>query len=439
MAIKKFFVEKGPWSYVVVVAVVAVLVIAAVAIFGNKPEKVQAQTPVITQEEVDAAIEAGTAEIKAQVTSLTEMFATLREDFDVLMTLISKEKEAQQEQVQAVTVEQPVVEQPTRKAEIVYTIRQVGGGAEIIKDWNNEQAGVVSIPITKDLGWEDIHEKEGSPLYLVAISSDKGVVNFQGMDYVFDKGYVGVFITSEPLSIDVTTDWNGSAEDPKDRHYNVWSEMFVVADTLDIEEIQQRLLSEWIEEQGKDLGFSVDLSGKVSKMKFSDAVDLNAVNGPLFPDQLPQTSAGENTVIMTVSQVGAGSLIIKDWKDPEASAVMIPSEDKTNWQGILKKDDNPLYLVLISSDPGVVKFGNIEKTFKQGFVAAFITSQPESISLSTGWNEQSGHFNVWAEKFIIPEDEDIDEVLKQKLAEWKKAQGKSISFAILSDGSEYSK
>ncbi|EKD94971.1 MAG: hypothetical protein ACD_25C00126G0001 [uncultured bacterium] len=94
-------------------------------------------------------------------------------------------------------------------------------------------------------------------------------------------------------------------------------------------------------------------------------------------------------------------------------------------------------MVLISSDAGTATFEGKEKDFKEGFVAAFITSEPESIVVKTGWNGDNKNFNVWAQKFIVPADEDIDEILKEMLTSYKKNQGKSIGYAILSDGSVF--
>ena len=334
----------------------------------------------------------------------------------------------------------PVVPQQAKVAETVFTIRQIGGAEEIVKDWHNESATSVKIPVVSELasGWEDIHQVNGSPLYLVAVSSDKGTATYKGAEYFFDKGYVGVFVTSEPESISITTEWNNSAEEPAKRHFNVWSELFVVNSSMDIDETAERLLAEWVETQGKSVGFVVLSDGTVSKIKHPDAVTFNDNNIPLFPEQLPQQAAGSpKAFIMTTTQVGAGSEIMKDWTTPLADAVKIPVEDKTSWQGILMKDSKPLFIVLVSSDAGTVVFEGKNYKLDKGFVAAFVTSEPESIAITTGWNEDNENFNVWAQKFITPDDESIDEVLKEMLLPYKKDQGKELAFGILSDGTEY--
>lgn len=414
-----------------VAAFFIVATIVVIAFAWLKPAN--AQTPVITQEELDDAISALTAEMNAQYQGMVEKYNSLQEDLSVLMLLLSEEKEAQ------VQPEKTVVSSP-RSAEVVTTIRQVGGGEEVAKlhEWNAENK--VSLLPIEDLGWEGIHRSEdGNPLYVVALSMDKGRINIKGgTAYDTDKGIVAVFITATPQNIEVYVDYNNASLDKADHRYNVWPEVYVVSSDLDLEETSKRLLAEWVEVESKDLGFYVRLDGTPSKMKFDEAVQFNEQNDPLFPDDLPQLPAGEKPFILTVSQVGAGGEIIDGWKIAD-TFVSLPKPDTRQWEGIMKNGDKPIFLVLISSDAGMLKFGDIEKEFKTGFVAAFITDTPNSIQVLTGHNEQTGHQNVWSEKFIIPSDENIDEILIEKLLAWKKADGKPMAFAILSDGTEYSK
>ncbi|HBY10323.1 hypothetical protein A2473_01825 [candidate division WWE3 bacterium RIFOXYC2_FULL_42_13] len=337
-------------------------------------------------------------------------------------------------------VEPVAAPQQTRSAEVVTTIRQVGGAEEIIKDWHNEAAVTVKMPVltSLNLGWGNVHEVDGKPIYFMAFSSDKGTAGYSGVNYEFGTGFVGVIMTDKAESISVTTGWNASDEDVSKRHFNVWSEVYVVNSSMDKDLVAERLVAEWIVDQGKDVGFYVKSDGTVVKMKYDDAVAFNEANPPLFPEQLPQQAEGSTkSVIMTVTQVGSGP-IMKDWKNVVAGSVKIPVADTNNWEGILKDAaGKPVYLVLISSDAGTATFEGKEKDFKEGFVAAFITSEPESIVVKTGWNGDNKNFNVWAQKFIVPADEDIDEILKEMLTSYKKNQGKSIGYAILSDGSVF--
>ena len=337
-----------------------------------------------------------------------------------------------------VAAKEPVVA-PQKAAEKVFTIRQVGGAEQIIKDWHNEAAVTVKLPVLTDLGlgWEDVHETDGKTTYWVAVSSDKGTFTFTGVDYQFDEGFVAVVMTETPESIGVTTGWNDSDEDVNKRHFNVWSEAYVVNTTMDKDQTSERILAEWIADHGKSVGFYVNSDGTVVKMKYDDAVKFNETHPALFPEQLPQTEGSNKSVIMTVTQVGSGP-IMKDWKNEAAGSVKLPIADSTNWEGILKDaSGKPVYLILISSDAGKVTFADKDKEFKTGFVAAFVTSEPESIVVTTGWNADNKNFNVWAQKFIVPLDEDVDEVLKEMLTSYKKEQWKPVGYAILSDGTPF--
>lgn len=421
---KKFFVDAWRWlkSYrteavitgLCLLVIVALATVVVVAVQRN----VMAQSLTMEQKAVVSAPAPAPAEVALPV------------------------KAAEAAEIAEIEVQQPaVVSVPVsapREPEIVYTIRQVGGAEEIVKDWHNKNAGKVTLPLIEDLGWEDIFEQDGKPMYLVAVSSNKGLISFEGTDYSFDKGFAAVFITSEAESVQVVTSWNDSAKKEADRHYDMWAEMFVINANMNPDQTAERLLAEWVQEQGKSLGFFVKLDGTVSKMKYEDAVKFNSENDPLFPEQLPQLPAGEKKpIIMTVQQVGASGVIIAEYKNRNATAVTMPVEDKNDWEGILKKDGKPLFIVLISSDDGTVRFEGKDHVFDKGFVAAFITAEPNSIAVSTGWNEDNDNFNVSAQKFVVPSDEDIDEVLKELLEELNKKENKPIVFAILSSGSEY--
>lgn len=339
-----------------------------------------------------------------------------------------------------VAAKESVVPQQNPSAEVVTTIRQVGGAEEIVKDWHNKAAITVKLPVLTDLGleWENVHETGGKTTYWVAVSSDKGTFTFAGVDYKFDEGFVAVAMTDAPESISVTTGWNDSDEDATKRHFNVWSEAYVVNTSMDKDQTSERIMAEWVVDHGKSVGIYVKSDGTVVKMKYDDAVKFSETHPALFPEQLPQQAEGSNkSVIMTVTQVGSGP-IMKDWKNQEAGSVKLPMADANDWEGILKDAaGKPVYLVLISSDAGKVTFSGKEKEFKTGFVGAFITSEPEVISVTTGWNKDNKNFNVWAQKFIVPADEDIDEVLKEMLTSYKKEQGKPVGYAILSDGTVY--
>jgi len=118
-----------------------------------------------------------------------------------------------------VAPKEPVaVPQQARVAEEAVTILQVGGAEEIIKDWHNKDVATVKLPVLTDLniGWENVHQTGGKTTYWVAISSDKGIYTYSGVDYKFDEGFVAVVMTETPESIAVTTGWNGiSISGPK--------------------------------------------------------------------------------------------------------------------------------------------------------------------------------------------------------------------------------
>lgn len=184
---------------------------------------------------------------------------------------------------------------------------------------------------------------------------------------------------------------------------------------------------------------------EVSTPAASDAIVETEVSVAPLAGEQPKTAEAQTSpslpVIMTVTQVGGGEFIKgwevmpQGWPQVTTGTVTMPTEDKRDWDGIMKEDGKPIYVVVISSDPGGVSFEGKGYPFPdKGFVAAFITSAPDSITLTTGWNEPNEHYNVWMEKFVVPADEVLDDVLKDKLA-WKQAtEKKPIAFAILSTG-----
>ena len=146
-------------------------------------------------------------------------------------------------------------------------------------------------------------------------------------------------------------------------------------------------------------------------------------------------------VIMTVTQVGGGEFIkgweVKPtgWPQVTTGTVTLPMEDKRDWDGIIKENGKPVFIVIISSDAGNANAKKVNYASPdKGFVAGFITTDSESISITTGWNDQNEHYNVWMEKFIVPTDEVLDDVLKEKLAEKQATEKKPVAFAILSNG-----
>ncbi len=409
-----------PQVFWVAIALVVIVALAVVFVGSvNKPVAVAAEVPKAAEQIVPAVPEA----VAPPASSVEQKPAELVDS---------------QPKVEVAQAEVKPVQQQSQ-AESVATIRQVGGGDSIAKNWHDQSAGKVSLPLLNDLGWKDVYKLNGKTLYLVAISSNKGSMSFKGNDYAFDKGIVGVFLTTDAESIQVVTSWNDSAEKVADRHYDLWPEMFVINTSMDPDQTAKRLLAEWVVEQGKDLGFYVGVNGTVTKLKFDEAVKFNSENEPLFPEQLPQLPATDKAprIILTVTQVGSGTAIAPDLKNPDAKSVTMPIEDKTEWEGILKKDGKPLYILLLSSDPGTVRFNGKDHVFKTGFVAAFVTAEPNSVIVSTSWNPDNGNYNVSPQKFIVPSDENIDEVLKALLADLKKQEGKPVGFAILSDGKTF--
>lgn len=171
------------------------------------------------------------------------------------------------------------------------------------------------------------------------------------------------------------------------------------------------------------------------------AADAEVPVAPVAVEQ-PKTVAQAQTapslpVIMTISQMGGGAEIEGDWKNPNAAAVKMPLEDTRDWDGIHKKDGKPWFAIAISSDKGSVTCDGVEYKFDKGFVAVCLTTELESITVVTGWNPDNENWNVWAEKFVIPSDMDIDEAVKEILTEWQATQEKPVAFAVLSDGTVF--
>jgi hypothetical protein len=143
-------------------------------------------------------------------------------------------------------------------------------------------------------------------------------------------------------------------------------------------------------------------------------------------------------VIETVTQVGGGAEIMKGWESSNSATVSIPLADNRTWEGIQEKDGKTIYIVAVSSDPGSVSFNGKVYSYKdKGFVAVFITADPESISMITGFNEPNNHFNNWAEKYIVPTSKNVDEVAKQILSDWEAREKKPVAFAVLTSGEVY--
>ncbi|KKT05346.1 MAG: hypothetical protein UV83_C0005G0040 [candidate division WWE3 bacterium GW2011_GWE2_43_18] len=175
------------------------------------------------------------------------------------------------------------------------------------------------------------------------------------------------------------------------------------------------------------------------------AADAEVPAAPVAVEQ-PKTVAQAQTtaslpVIMTVTQVGGGEFITgwevkpTGWPQVTTGTVTLPMEDKRDWDGIIKENGKPVFVVIISSDAGNANAKQVDYPFPdKGFVAGFITTEPNSIAITTGWNDQNEHFNVWMEKFIVPTDEVLDDVLKAKLAEKQATEKKPVAFAILSTG-----
>ena len=341
--------------------------------------------------------------------------------------------------VSAPVVAAPVVAakepQQSRSAEVVTTIRQVGGAEEIVRDWHNKNADQVTFPYVEDLGWEDILRIDGKPAILVAWCANKGTSSVAGEVYLFDKGYCGATITTEP-SIILVTSWNDSAKDVKEQHRDMWAEAYVINENMDPEETLGRLLSEWLVVQSKDLGFKVGLTGELSKMKYSEAQEAVKSNEPLFPDQLQQLPAGEKKpIIMTVQRVGSDGTVIADLKNRDAEYVTMPVKVEAEYEGILKVDGKMQLIVCMSSDPGTFKFQDVSKEIDTEFVACVITHEWLSIVVGTGYNEDNGRRNISGDVYIVPADEDIDAVAKSYATILNVKENKPYVFVILSDGS----
>lgn len=154
-----------------------------------------------------------------------------------------------------------------------------------------------------------------------------------------------------------------------------------------------------------------------------------------IPPAIPTVDA---PVIMTVSQVGAGADIMAGWDDPKAT-VKLPISDASTWKGIASsKEGQAFYVVAVSSDPGSVVFGGQNYAFPdEGFVAVFVTTTPLSVEITTSFNQANGHFNCWAEKYVIPSTQNVDQAAKTILQEWQEREKKPVAFAILSDGTVF--